>query len=151
MCLFLFFSSRRWHTICALVTGVQTCALPISRELEREAPPADLRPYQDRFLQLNPPPASPEPGEVLGLDGERGRAADARRTLENGGLDAPALPAPEAQREPTYYETLQPHKRSASVATSSSSGPRPARLALSRLRRKKRSRTPCQNTHRQTC
>src|SRR3546814_2120116 len=25
----LFFSSRRRHTICALVTGVQTCALPI--------------------------------------------------------------------------------------------------------------------------
>src|SRR3546814_3702580 len=25
-----FFSSRRRHTICALVTGVQTCALPIS-------------------------------------------------------------------------------------------------------------------------
>src|SRR3546814_3125274 len=28
LCLF-FFSSRRRHTICALVTGVQTCALPI--------------------------------------------------------------------------------------------------------------------------
>src|SRR3546814_9797131 len=25
----LFFSSRRRHTICSLVTGVQTCALPI--------------------------------------------------------------------------------------------------------------------------
>src|SRR3546814_10819886 len=32
-----FFSSRRRHTICALVTGVQTCALPISMlaQLER--------------------------------------------------------------------------------------------------------------------
>src|SRR3546814_2994501 len=31
MCLFVFFfSSRRRHTRCALVTGVQTCALPIS-------------------------------------------------------------------------------------------------------------------------
>src|SRR3546814_15036226 len=30
LCLFLFFfSSRRRHTRCALVTGVQTCALPI--------------------------------------------------------------------------------------------------------------------------
>src|SRR3546814_2960919 len=29
MC-FFFFSSRRRHTRCALVTGVQTCALPIS-------------------------------------------------------------------------------------------------------------------------
>src|SRR3546814_16281885 len=28
-CCFFFFSSRRRHTRCALVTGVQTCALPI--------------------------------------------------------------------------------------------------------------------------
>src|SRR3546814_6155287 len=28
---FFFFSSRRRHTRCALVTGVQTCALPIYR------------------------------------------------------------------------------------------------------------------------
>src|SRR3546814_9695443 len=26
---FFFFSSKLWHTRCALVTGVQTCALPI--------------------------------------------------------------------------------------------------------------------------
>src|SRR3546814_1819924 len=29
ICAFFFFSSRRRHTRCALVTGVQTCALPI--------------------------------------------------------------------------------------------------------------------------
>src|SRR3546814_985216 len=29
MFVFFFFSSRRRHTRCALVTGVQTCALPI--------------------------------------------------------------------------------------------------------------------------
>src|SRR3546814_6844547 len=29
MSFFFFFSSRRRHTRCALVTGVQTCALPI--------------------------------------------------------------------------------------------------------------------------
>src|SRR3546814_11622636 len=29
MCVFFFFASRRRHTRCALVTGVQTCALPI--------------------------------------------------------------------------------------------------------------------------
>src|SRR3546814_20839987 len=28
--IFVFFASRRRHTSCALVTGVQTCALPIS-------------------------------------------------------------------------------------------------------------------------
>src|SRR3546814_8657796 len=33
-----FFSSRRRHTRCALVTGVQTCALPICRR-----PPFRLR------------------------------------------------------------------------------------------------------------
>src|SRR3546814_12950328 len=30
VCVLFFFSSRRRHTRCALVTGVQTCALPIS-------------------------------------------------------------------------------------------------------------------------
>src|SRR3546814_5025678 len=30
ICIFIYFSSRRRHTRCALVTGVQTCALPIS-------------------------------------------------------------------------------------------------------------------------
>src|SRR3546814_3489894 len=36
MSLFVFvFPSRRRHTSCALVTGVQTCALPISRERGR--------------------------------------------------------------------------------------------------------------------
>src|SRR3546814_9414754 len=29
ICVIFFFSSRRRHTRCALVTGVQTCALPI--------------------------------------------------------------------------------------------------------------------------
>src|SRR3546814_2376844 len=36
MCLF-FFSSRRRHTRCALVTGVQTCALPIFAVRVRDA------------------------------------------------------------------------------------------------------------------
>src|SRR3546814_10429703 len=46
-CMFFFFlSSRRRHTRCALVTGVQTCALPISALTSLiGAPPAspDLR------------------------------------------------------------------------------------------------------------
>src|SRR3546814_1835856 len=36
-CLLFFFSSRRRHTRCALVTGVQTCALPISLRLVEHA------------------------------------------------------------------------------------------------------------------
>src|SRR3546814_10903756 len=35
--LFFVFSSRRRHTRCALVTGVQTCALPICRKGLRDA------------------------------------------------------------------------------------------------------------------
>src|SRR3546814_2475312 len=38
-CFFFFFSSRRRHTRCALVTGVQTCALPsdlVDAQNERE-------------------------------------------------------------------------------------------------------------------
>src|SRR3546814_1401369 len=34
---FFFFSSRRRHTRCALVTGVQTCALPISQWTDNPA------------------------------------------------------------------------------------------------------------------
>src|SRR3546814_4973716 len=37
-----FFSSRRRHTRCALVTGVQTCALPISTLSAHPPRPADL-------------------------------------------------------------------------------------------------------------
>src|SRR3546814_9261138 len=46
LCLFylvfvvFFFSSRRRHTRCALVTGVQTCALPISAASAVIRPPA---------------------------------------------------------------------------------------------------------------
>src|SRR3546814_5057535 len=36
--LLFFFSSRRRHTRCALVTGVQTCALPISTPASRPRP-----------------------------------------------------------------------------------------------------------------
>src|SRR3546814_5492359 len=38
-----FFSSRRRHTRCALVTGVQTCALPISLRVEGPGPSVEYR------------------------------------------------------------------------------------------------------------
>src|SRR3546814_4259317 len=37
LCVSFFFSSRRRHTRCALVTGVQTCALPILAHHRRQA------------------------------------------------------------------------------------------------------------------
>src|SRR3546814_8066429 len=41
--LLFFFSSRRRHTRCALVTGVQTCALPIYLPLILPGRPHSLR------------------------------------------------------------------------------------------------------------
>src|SRR3546814_9589269 len=56
LCSFFFFSSRRRHTRCALVTGVQTCALPISSRLPAGAdlsrlwlmPTTGTKPYTHR-------------------------------------------------------------------------------------------------------
>src|SRR3546814_7650907 len=42
MCVF-FFSSRRRHTRCALVTGVQTCALPIFLRCSRATLCANIK------------------------------------------------------------------------------------------------------------
>src|SRR3546814_20999830 len=47
-----FFSSRRRHTICALVTGVQTCALPISNATASR--PASSNGFVDvRFVDID--------------------------------------------------------------------------------------------------
>src|SRR3546814_5257961 len=40
---FFFLSSRRRHTRCALVTGVQTCALPISMPMWFRRPDGDIQ------------------------------------------------------------------------------------------------------------
>src|SRR3546814_4365801 len=58
-----FFSSRRRHTRCALVTGVQTCALPISTgnfENARNVDPMvvlsdDVRAHIDHWVAKFPP------------------------------------------------------------------------------------------------
>src|SRR3546814_250342 len=68
---FFFFSSRRRHTRCALVTGVQTCALPISAVKKgfrlgnktRKEPDLSLEPEEPaswREPELGTPPAIPE-------------------------------------------------------------------------------------------
>src|SRR3546814_12298223 len=66
----VFFSSRRRHTRCALVTGVQTCALPISvrGRWRRHRPgstgrdtgarPASRRNRRDRRTFTNRPPSA---------------------------------------------------------------------------------------------
>src|SRR3546814_7898861 len=48
---FFFFSSRRLHTRCALVTGVQTCALPICTGVTgRDVTPEALAQVQDKEI-----------------------------------------------------------------------------------------------------
>src|SRR3546814_5333997 len=49
LCSFFFFSSRRRHTRCALVTGVQTCALPICFPYIEYYP----KPGQARCVQID--------------------------------------------------------------------------------------------------
>src|SRR3546814_18020445 len=70
---FCFFcTSRRRHTRCALVTGVQTCALPISR-LGRQVSLAALgRPAAARG-------ARPRAGHLAGIAAARRAALGARR------------------------------------------------------------------------
>src|SRR3546814_9417904 len=67
--MYFFFSSRRRHTRCALVTGVQTCALPISRK-------APVGAYATRLYR--------DGGAVLrlsvGASRRRGRCAHAEGT-----------------------------------------------------------------------
>src|SRR3546814_1671408 len=58
---FFFFSSRRRHTRCALVTGVQTCALPILNE----TPPCPK--HDDR----SPPESPGNEQQAVGLIGSR--------------------------------------------------------------------------------
>src|SRR3546814_20547136 len=50
---FFFFSSRRRHTRCALVTGVQTCALPISLSPLRRPPRRISNGESVRILVVN--------------------------------------------------------------------------------------------------
>src|SRR3546814_8993886 len=53
-----FFSSRRRHTRCALVTGVQTCALPISDHHDGDGSPDRLN-TPCVFSSLSTPALSP--------------------------------------------------------------------------------------------
>src|SRR3546814_4392297 len=66
-CVFVgfFFSSRRRHTRCALVTGVQTCALPISRRYS-----SSLERLKRRRTGMGNGGARPEPSFTVGMEEE---------------------------------------------------------------------------------
>src|SRR3546814_8964624 len=67
-----FFSSRRRHTSCALVTGVQTCALPISpfRNID----------FQPELIYITP---------TVGLTGDIAMTVQAGIRHESNGRDGP--------------------------------------------------------------
>src|SRR3546814_14090788 len=74
ICFVFFFSSRRRHTRCALVTGVQTCALPIYYRRGNFARAIDLL---EQAVQLEP--AEPTINEHLGdAYWQVGRRSEAR-------------------------------------------------------------------------
>src|SRR3546814_2409208 len=86
MLLFFFFSSRRRHTRCALVTGVQTCALPISarRPAIARAPRA-----ADRKRMIV---ALKEDGDPLAADYDKARdRAEAAARIARSSGDYPLL------------------------------------------------------------
>src|SRR3546814_9799780 len=56
-----FFSSRRRHTRCALVTGVQTCALPIWRPESGIAGPGVVRTFRTSLHRERPYPDGAQP------------------------------------------------------------------------------------------
>src|SRR3546814_12052886 len=58
---FVFFSSRGRHTRCALVTGVQTCALPIYSGSWHIEPVELFRAYPDRGSESTQPPHTSAP------------------------------------------------------------------------------------------
>src|SRR3546814_17048150 len=74
------FSSRRRHTRCALVTGVQTCALPICLTSSRCAYPCRWRKMAkdeicpDRFPRMGQMSRSGHQAEALGEDNGRSPA-----------------------------------------------------------------------------
>src|SRR3546814_20058985 len=96
--LFFFFSSRRRHTRCALVTGVQTCALPIYHAGDAVGA-AQLR------GPVHVVPLHQEPHELLGAGrlvaaaalppgvGVHAGQPAAARPLDGGGVAVRVLPA----------------------------------------------------------
>src|SRR3546814_7911160 len=61
-----FFSSRRRHTRCALVTGVQTCALPILGTQHIDEILAVWYPTHKTFLDLSDAPGAKESYRLRG-------------------------------------------------------------------------------------
>src|SRR3546814_8154042 len=79
-----FFSSRRRHTRCALVTGVQTCALPICAEIDVLLTPGEVEDVSELLFALVDPAeqANSDRGKATAdeEDGEELAGAHRRRS-----------------------------------------------------------------------
>src|SRR3546814_7421892 len=89
MCvLYFFFSSRRRHTRCALVTGVQTCALPIllrasscPKQWASRGENENANRHRN-FKKADPPSSARERGLGPGLLAKAGFRGDRHRSEE---------------------------------------------------------------------
>src|SRR3546814_1208618 len=103
LCCFVcfFFSSRSRHTRCALVTGVQTCALPIYRDADWLRA-ADHRPRsRDRARVLLHGPLQPPSGRGAGSRRPAGGRAGEGAALQPAHRDA-ARRSPAAAPPPAH-------------------------------------------------
>src|SRR3546814_3381576 len=96
-----FFSSRRRHTRCALVTGVQTCALPICDHARAPALPlangpsfSSLLREMDATLPAGTPLTVLVPPVLVGADAERPRLSRQVEWRVVPGSDSTASDAP---------------------------------------------------------
>src|SRR3546814_18490652 len=96
-----FFSSRRRHTRCALVTGVQTCALPICRPRNRDVESIRIPARPDAHSALPSPassqvsPRGPSGGRSTGR-----KAAALSILLHNEGIAVTAAHSPDLAAAP---------------------------------------------------
>src|SRR3546814_19613114 len=129
---FFFFSSRRRHTRCALVTGVQTCALPI---LEKNGGEAESGSEEQLMIRLCA--SGFGTGQYLGINngashGTGPHWAKAMSAPRNPSVIAPTKSAPTTlgragsrrsnQRQPTHIR--QPWVRAVEKGTSHEAGKR---------------------------
>src|SRR3546814_8849425 len=100
-----FFSSRRRHTRCALVTGVQTCALPIYRK-ELEVAPVPR------------PAVAPAPVAVVDAEVDL-RVVDVGRIVGAGEMQADARKLLAEAAEPRHQPERQQGDRKSTRLNSS--------------------------------
>src|SRR3546814_7221010 len=102
---FFFFSSKRRHTGCALVTGVQTCALPIY-------PPEGVAAWVDAAAV------------GLDLDDARGHRPEAQDLAEQLRSHLPRVAPVERARKPTTSSGAHPSDGGPPAAARKASGTR---------------------------